>query len=77
MLKATEDIRKETTNEWISVKDRLPESYEDVLVYDKYYGIIIPSYHDEKAFYREDENRSDVPLLYVTHWMKLPEKPKE
>lgn len=64
-------------NEWISVKDRLPELYEDVLVYDKHYGIIIPSYHDEKAFYREDENRFDIPLLYVTHWMELPEKPKE
>lgn len=62
--------------EWISVKDRLPEDNTDVLVY---HGSLISIYsymgHNEWEddygyFSRTDDDG-------ITHWMPLPEPPKE
>ena len=54
---------------WISVKERLPEEQQDVLVYLKRGGCavdyFIPSRND-KWGYKD-----------VTHWMPLPTPPKE
>jgi hypothetical protein len=63
-------------SQWISVKERLPENYyQDVLVYDSrdnclfiavmtYKGEwIVPHYEDYE--------------FNITHWMPLPEPPKE
>ncbi len=59
--------------EWISVKDRLPEIGEPVIIYYGRFvaeamrndnGVFVVSCSDEEA---ED----------VTHWMPLPEPPKE
>ena len=51
--------------EWISAKDRLPELEKEVLVYDSfgkmYIGLITDGWKG----------------LYVTHWMPLPEPPKD
>ena len=51
--------------EWISTKDRLPELEKEVLVYDSfgnmYIGLITDGWKG----------------LYVTHWMPLPEPPKD
>lgn len=62
--------------EWISVKDRLPERYNDVLC----------------VFYDEERNRKRIDISWVdstrcflyedvhgkvTHWMHLPELPKD
>ena len=67
--------------EWISVKERLPELGEEVLVY--YHWITPP----EKASITRDSmhihDRSMKPVWgkhrndKVTHWMPLPEPPKE
>ena len=66
-----------TAQEWISVKDRLPEEKVNCIVYyqhaycdnDGYWAIGFCFYDGEK--FRID-------LLYkVTHWMPLPEPPKE
>lgn len=65
------------TMEWISVHDRLPELEKEVLVYDSfgnmYIGLITDGW---KGLYWVDEeciNISDI----VTHWMPLPEPPKD
>ena len=58
-----------TVQEWISVKDRLPEKPMKCLVYTKrgeYGGYEITYYN--KGFYLQYAN--------VTHWMPLPDEPE-
>ncbi len=71
--------------EWISVKDRLPEFAEEVLVTDgKDYAVGNYRY-DAKAWdscnfgWLENRNSDDCPpgIKTVTHWMPLPKLPKE
>lgn len=63
--------------EWISVKDGLPKRYDHVLVATSF------TYEGEKdieiAYYAYGRWRKPEGLLYgvVTHWMPLPELPKE
>ena len=59
---------------WISVKDRLPDNCVEVLVYDTDCGIVI-GWYDKKdgIFVAEFMNELDA----VTHWMPLPEPPKD
>lgn len=60
-----------TVGGWISVKDKLPERYERVLTYDERCGvkenwaIRLKPYVDWSQGY------------HITHWMPLPEPPKE
>lgn len=56
-------------NEWISVKDRLPEPWVEVLVYR---GADWPVVSCEV-----DTNRNWLHFFNITHWMPLPEPPKE
>jgi hypothetical protein len=62
-----------TGNEWISVKDRLSKLFENVLTYDG----------DGKIFINWLEELEDGIGYFayggktVTHWMPLPEPPKE
>ena len=59
---------KPKESDWISVNDRFPEQYTDVIVFTKG-GTITVDYVDENGdFYYYGE--------YVTHWMPLPEKPE-
>ena len=65
-----------TVQEWISVKDRLPEEKANCIVYykhaycdnDDYWAIGI-------CFYDGEKFQMDLPYK-VTHWMPLPEPPK-
>jgi hypothetical protein len=66
-------------SKWISVKDRLPEPYEDVLVCmylpfrERNKQVVTLSYYlgdDEGYFFEEDTDSR------VTHWMPLPEPPE-
>ena len=60
---------REWKRKWISVKDRLPKPNENVLVYCKEYGIYVDIHMSGGIFgYSMDS---------VTHWMPLPEPPKE
>lgn len=64
-------------NEWISVKDKLPECFGRYLTCDEYGNIHIffhhPSHHDMPFGITE----SDLRFYPPTHWMPLPEPPKE
>ena len=61
-------------SEWISAKDKLPEPYEDVLVYgqtNKKNNLL-----RYKVDYADDRGVF-VRSRKVTHWMPLPQPPKE
>ena len=69
---------------WVSVKDRLPPMYHIVLITGndsagRSFGVIKGSCDgDEGKWYRDDigqyvDSRGDT----VTHWMPLPDQPKE
>lgn len=68
---------------WISVEDRLPDKYTPVLCCRKYVGVAdILEYglvHGKMCFYYFDEDGFVVEATNpdVTHWMPLPEPPKE
>jgi len=57
-------------NNWISVKDRLPEDASDVL-------IVWADGVSEACYFDETWCRDGRRLLWVTHWMPLPAAPKE
>lgn len=56
--------------EWISVKDRLPETGKDVIVCHKNGHVALNAYLDRRWWYLDDRNK-------ITHWMPLPPAPKE
>jgi hypothetical protein len=59
-------------SEWISVKDRLPETEQYVLAYHN------SCYPRERVdFFSETSKRWMMSAGDVTHWMPLPEAPKE
>ena len=63
--------------EWISVEDRLPDTYENVWVYGKL-GVILGScWRSPVDIYWSNSN--DESIYGVTHWMKIdvPEPPRE
>lgn len=68
--------------EWISVKDRLPEPETDVLAF-RYDHISIFTYRYNrrgilKFMYMDDSGYwCEVFAPEVTHWMPLPEHPKD
>ena len=66
-------------SEWISVKDRLPEDASDVLILSKEKESCV-------GYYRSSDNEwvmynpccsFHMELHGVTHWMPLPEPPKD
>lgn len=71
-----EASRRLKATEWISIKDRLPEFEESVLVFCNIYGRFISSYDrigdsDFGQWHRGNEKG----ILPPTHWMPLPEIP--
>ncbi len=63
---------------WISVEERLPEPGQGVLVYDDCGYMSVADYTHDKHFptvYEFHVNGEYEPG--VTHWMPLPEPPKE
>ena len=74
---AMEDMQTQRNTQpikWISVKDRLPENDNDVLVYDTDCGIVIGWCDKEIGDFAAD---FISPLDAVTHWIPLPEPPKD
>ena len=66
-------------SEWISVKDRLPEHDEKVIAYYGF-GDCNLRFVSTLDYYAHDPNphwQHESTGLIVTHWMPLPEPPKE
>ncbi len=60
---------------WTSVKDRLPKEGKDVLGHAYEFGVFL-GFHDGK-YWKEGIYGNDNYIAAVTHWMPLPEPPKE
>lgn len=61
-------------NEWISVKDRLPEEDEFVLAYNAESGDMDMAWYNGEAWVLVDLYESEY--LHPTHWMPLPDAPE-
>lgn len=63
-----------TDDAWISVKDMLPKKKGDYLIYNTD-GTVWPYWYDadDNSWYDSCGYKTDI----VTHWMPLPEPPKE
>lgn len=59
---------------WISVKDKMPDKYVQIIIYDKVMGVTFGYYGDFKS---ETKLIDDNVLYHVTHWMPLPDEPEE
>jgi hypothetical protein len=75
-------LKVNTMSKWISVNDRLPNSFGWFLVIDEY----LPSKEKQTmGFYECSDSlmwlpidgRADSDSMKITHWMPLPEPPKE
>lgn len=72
-------------NQWISVKDKLPEEAVKVLIYTEYnataYGFFTGAYYNNRPLFAITMNRNSKHSWYeeirVSHWMPLPEPPKD
>ena len=65
-----------TVQEWISVKDRLPEPWKQVLIYSRYDFCEVALYIGIPGKWRVTWNHEMLDADSVTHWMPLPEPPK-
>lgn len=60
--------------EWISVKDRLPDNNDEVLMF--ICGVHVLGYVDINGEWYNDVDEKEFSGS-VTHWMPLPDPPKE
>ena len=60
-------------SEWISVKDRLPSPVDSVLIVTRSGGVG-EGFHEKGKWWWITE---DEVYVEVTHWMPLPEPPRE
>ena len=65
-----------TVQEWISVKDRLPEPWKQVLIYSRYDFCEVALYIGIPGKWRVTWNHEMLDADSVTHWMPLPQPPK-
>ena len=77
-----QDLRRENAElrarmpQWISVEDRLPEPWKQVLIYSRYDFCESAFYIGVTGKWRVTWNHEMLDADSVTHWMLLPEPPK-
>lgn len=65
-------------NEWINVKDKLPNNFETVLAFCKDGGMFVGRHTPWDRWQIWTAMKSTrIVSRTVTHWMPLPESPKE
>ena len=68
-----------TVSGWVSVKDRLPEPDENVIIWTKTGCMKYAQYHEDGSinpwYVYEDNARAWTNV--ISHWMPLPEPPEE
>jgi hypothetical protein len=65
-------------SEWINVKDELPDEYVDVIIYYCKDWNAKQTWHVDMGYRSFDDFiLTDVGHVSATHWMPLPEPPKE
>ena len=65
-----------TVQEWISVKDRLPKNWTDVLVLSRFGFLETAVYTGTPGKWRIGWNGDMLEADSITHWMPLQEPPK-
>ena len=65
-----------TVQEWISVDDRLPEPWKQVLIYSRHDFCESAVYIGIPGKWRVTWNHEMLDADSVTHWMPLPQPPK-
>ena len=65
-----------TVQEWISVDDRLPEPWKQVLIYSRHDFCESALYIGVPGKWRVTWNHEMLDADSVTHWMPIPEPPK-
>ena len=69
--------KKSAQPKWISVEERLPGEFVDVLLYGDSRGIAIGSYDANDGYFWKREDENTLHSVNATHWMPLPNGPKE
>lgn len=78
-----QDLRRENAElrrrmpQWISVKDRLPEPWKQVLIYSRHGFYESAVYIGVPGKWRVTWNHEMLETDSITHWMSLPELPKK
>ena len=62
---------------WISVKERLPEDLCEVLICDDKGRMVVGHYDEDDGHFWKRVNADTFHSVNATHWMPLPEPPKE
>ena len=62
---------------WISVEERLPQSLAEVLICDDKGRMVVGHYDEDDGRFWECVNTDTFHSVNATHWMPLPEPPKE
>jgi len=63
--------------EWISVKDRLPDDVFDFVIAYADGAMSTIGYSKKNGFYEVYPIKVQLCICDITHWMPLPEPPKE